>query len=425
MNLKTFDKGTRLLKQADLAINGQTLPQGNTNAAVIGILDCTNHSNSTILQNLTCGIQQAGGLPLTFNLTNFTTLQRLAPATAKFASNYVDVIATNTAGIARTQMLDGIVAVVDNCVMGLGVLIGCTKTNCPVLLMPSGIIENYDDTILSAAGKIATREIKAGDIDQVVNNYQHQNGTPKNDTLTLDFFRLAEAFELMLAGTTTIPTNSGALVNLAKETATAILQRADDIITTKRLISKRTIKEKLEQYQTNGGSVAGLFMFQKIFDLVDLKVAPSMYTTLKTTLADQAYVVSASTAPLTMEGQAWVYQNIVDAITALCSNAIDSGIIVLPNCTGTDVSIVAHTIMAMQKADSIAIMTDGFCSATPVLTVAHISPDGYANEDFANIQNGDTIEIDVTKGRINSNVNSRDMKLRAKRNILKKHEIYF
>lgn len=425
MNLKTFDKGTRLLKQADLAINGQTLPQGNTNATVIGILDCTNHSNPTILQNLTCGIQQAGGLPLTFNLTNFTTLQRLAPATAKFASNYVDVIATNTAGIARTQMFDGIVAVVDNCVMGLGVLIGCTKTNCPVLLMPSGIIENYDDTILSAAGKIATREIKAGDIDQVVNNYQHQNGTQKNDTLTLDFFRLAEAFELMLAGTTTTPTNSGALVNLAKETATAILQRADDIITTKRLISKRTIKEKLEQYQTNGGSVTGLFMFQKIFDLVDLKVAPSMYTTLKTTLADQAYVVSASTAPLTMEGQAWVYQNIVDAITALCSNAIDSGIIVLPSCTGTDVSIVAHTIMAMQKADSIAIMTDGFCSATPVLTVAHISPDGYANEDFANVQNGDTIEIDVTKGRININVNSRDMKLRAKRNILKKHEIYF
>ena len=35
------------------------------------------------------------------------------------------------------------------------------------------------------------------------------------------------------------------------------------------------------------------------------------------------------------------------------------------------------------------------------------------------------IEIDVTKGRININVNSRDMKIRAKRNIVKKHEIYF
>ena len=79
----------------------------------------------------------------------------------------------------------------------------------------------------------------------------------------------------------------------------------------------------------------------------------------------------------------------------------------------------------MQKAESIAILTDGFCSATPVLTIANISPDGYANQDFTNIQNGDVIEIDTTKGRININVNSRDMKIRAKRNILKKHEIYF
>jgi dihydroxyacid dehydratase/phosphogluconate dehydratase len=209
------------------------------------------------------------------------------------------------------------------------------------------------------------------------------------------------------------------------QTGTTILQRADDIITTKRLISKRTASDKIAQYQANGGSVAGLFMFQKIFELVDLKIAPSMYNSLKTTLADQAFVVSENNAPLTMEGQAWVYHTIVDAMTALSSNAIDNGIIVLQNCAGCDVSIIAHTIVAMNKAESIAIMTDGFCSATPVLTIAHISPDGYANQDFANIQNGDMLEIDVTKGRINTNINSRDMKIRAKRNIVKKHEIYF
>ncbi len=424
MNLKTFDKGTRLLKQTDLVINGQSL-QGNTNATVIGILDCTHNSNPAIMQNLICGIRQAGGMALTFNLTNYNSLQRMAPATAKYASDYVKVVASNVAGIVRTQMLDGIVAIIDNCVMGLGVLVGCTNTNCPVILMPTGIANNYDTSILAAAGKIATREIKAGDVDQVVNQYVHQHGTPSHDTLTGDFYRLAEAFELMLPGTTTALANSGTIIDLANQSATAIMQRADDIITTKRLISKRTMKEKLEVYQNNGGSVAGIFLFSKIFDLVDLKIDLSNYPALKTTLADQAYVVSASTAPLTMEGQAWVYHTPVDAMTALCSNAIDNGIIVLQNCTGTDVSIVAHTIQAMQKNDAIALMTDGFCCATPVLTIAHITPDAYANQDFANIQNGDTIEIDVTKGRININVNSRDMKVRAKRNIAKKHEIYF
>ena len=424
MNLKTFDKSTRLMKQADLAIQGQPL-QGITNATVIGILDCTQNGSTAIMQNLICGIRQAGGLALTFKLTNFTDLQRIAPATAKYAYDYHKAVATNTAGIIRTQMLDGVIAVVDNYVMGLGVLLGCTQTNCPVLLMPTGINQHADTSLLAAAGKIATREIIAGEIEKIADTYTHQNGTPLTDTLTVDFYRLAEAFELTIPGAATMTARTGEMLNAALTASTTIMQMANDIITTKRLISKRTLNEKLEQYQTAGGSVAGLLMFKKIFELVDLKVAPSMYTTLKTTLADQAFVVSNNEAPLTMTGQAWVYYNIADAVTALGSNAIDNGVVVLQCCSTCDVSIVAHTINAMHKADSIALLTDGFCSATPVLTVAHITPNGYDNQDFANIQNGDSVEIDVTKGRINIDVTSKDMKTRAKRNILKKREMYF
>ena len=411
------------MKQADLAAHGQPL-QGNTNATVIGILDCTQSGGSAIISNLICGIRQAGGLALTFNIANFNILQRMAPATAKYANNYRDAVATNAAGIIRSQMLDGVVAVVDNYVMGLGVLQGCTQTNCPVLIMPTGINDNYDARLWEVAGKIATREIKAGDIEHVADAYINQNGTPSLDTLTLDFYRMAEAFELAVAGATTMPANTGAALNLALTTSTTIMQMSNDIITTKRLISKRTMNEKLEQYKNNGGSVAGLLMFQKIFAMVDLKIPTNLYPSLKSNF-DQAYVVSNSTASLTMAGQAWAYNTIADAITALSSNAIDSGIVVLNTCTDCDVSVVAHTIQAMNKADSIALMTDGLCAATPVLTIANITPDGYANQDFFNIQNGDNIEIDVTKGRINIDVNSKDMKVRAKRNITKKRETYF
>lgn len=412
------------MKQADLVIHGQPLQQGNTNATVIGIIDCTDGSEK-IKQNLIYGIRQAGGLALTFNVANFNDLQRLAPATAKYAYNYHNAVATQVAGLIRTQMLDGVIAIIDNYVMGLGVLLGCTKTNCPVLLMPTGINHNYDTSLLNVAGKIATREIKAGDIEKVADSYTHSNGTPSLDTLTIDFYRMLEAFELAVTGSSTTTVNSGEILNFALTASNTVMQMANDIITTKRLISKRTMNEKLEQYKNLGGSVAGLLMFQKIFEAVDLKVNFSQYQTLKTTLADQAYVVSDSTAPMTMNGQAWVYTTIADAVTALASNAIDSGIVVLQCCSACDVSIVAHTINAMNKTDSIALMTDGFCAATPVLTVAHITPDGYANQDFANIQNGDNLEIDVTKGRININVNSKDMKVRAKRNITKKRETYF
>ncbi len=411
------------MKQADLAIHGQPL-QGNTNTNVIGIINCTDN-NEKVVQNLTCGIRQANGFALNFNVANYNDLQRLAPATAKYAYNYHNAVATQVAGLIRTQMLDGVIAIVDNYVMGLAVLYGCTKTNCPVLIMPTGINNNYDTCLLNAAGKIATREIKAGELEKVAEGYTHQNGTPLTDTLTLDFFRMAEAFELAVAGTTNLQANACGTLNLALNASNTIMQMASDIITTKRLISKRTVNEKLEQYKNNGGSVAGLLMFQKIFEAVDLKVNMNQYPSLKTTLADQAFVVSDAAAPMTMEGQAWVYSTIADAVTALASNAIDSGIVVVQACTACDVSIVAHTIQAMGKADSIALMTDGFCAATPVLTVAHMSPDGYANQDFANIQDGDSIEIDVTKGRININVNSKDMKVRAKRNVLKKREMYF
>ena len=421
MNLKTFDKSTRILKQADLAVHGQPL-QGNTNTTVIGILDCTQNSNPTILQNLICGIRQAGGCALTFNLSNFNTLQRLAPATAKYAYDYHNMVANNTAGLVRTQMLDGVVALVDNCIMGLGVLLGCTQTNCPVLIMSNGIIENYDNCLLTAAGKIATREIKAGEIEKVADNYRHQNGAPLIDTLTIDFYSMLSAFDLTIPSSTETRTNTGTSLNEALTAAATIVQMANDIITPKRLISKRTLNENLTKYH---GSASGIFMFQKIFAAVDVKVTPSMFTSLKTNFSDQAYTLSGEAAPLTINGQAWVYNSIADAVTALSSNAIDNGVVVLQNCTACDVSIVAHTIAAMNKTHEIALLTDGFCSATPVLTIGLISPDGYANQDFANIQNGDNIEIDVTKGRINLNVSSKDMKMRAKRNTMKKRESYF
>ena len=255
MNLKSFDKSTRLMKQADLAIHGQPL-QGNTNPTMIGILDCTqNSANATIVQNLICGIRQANGIALTFNITNFTDLQRMAPATAKYAANYHNTVATNTAALVRTQMLDGVIAIVDNYVTGLGVLLGCTQTNCPILLMSTGINHHYDASLLTATGKIATREIKAGEVDKVADAYVHQNGVPEIDTLTMDFFRMAEAFELSVPGASTVSANSGAVLNLALTAGNNIMQMANDIITPKRLISKRTLNEKLGQYQTAGGSV--------------------------------------------------------------------------------------------------------------------------------------------------------------------------
>ena len=423
MNLRSFDKSTRLLEQANLTAHGMTM-DGENDVLVLGIINCTQNSDSALMHNLVFGVRKANGVALTFNLTNLNYLSRLAPATAKYTRNYIDTVAKNTQALIHTNLLDGVIAVVDNYVMGLGVLEGCTRSNCPVILMPTGINPNYCEDLFNAPGKIATREIKANGINQVIHAYAHQAGTAPTDTLSIAFFQLAQAFNLMLPGACDLHFGTGATLNFALTTAAEAVQRADDIITTKRLINKKTLTENLAQYQANGGNATGWLLFQNLLNMVDLKAPVNLFTSLKG-LGEQAYVVSNPTAPLNIQGQAWVYRSLTDAITALCSNAIDQGVVVLQNCVDCDVSLIAKTITALQKTDCIALLTDGYCAATSVLTVANVTPHAFDNQDFANLQNGDIIEIDVAKGRLSVNVSSKDMKLRAKRNITKKHEIYF
>ena len=423
MNLRSYDKSTRTLKAADLATAGLCL-QTDSNVSLVGIIDCTQNCHPKLIENLTFGVTKAQGAALTFGIQNFNYLKRIMPATAKYARNYTDFVAKSTEAIIRTNMLDCVVAVVDNALTGLGVLEGCTRTNCPVLLMPVGLNPNYDESIFFTAGKVALREIKSTEVDHLANTYAKQFGIAPADTLTTSFLCFAEYLGLMLPGANQLLANTGESFALAVETGVEAVKRADDIITTKRLINKKTLAECLEKYQAAGLPVSGILLCQKLLELIELKIPSGLFASLKG-LADEAYVVSQSTAPLTMQNQAWVYRSMTDAMSALTSNAIDNGIIVLQNCLDCDVSLVAKTIIAMQKTNEIALITDGYCASTDVLTVANISPNGFDNQDFANIQTGDILEIDVTKGRLNTNISSKDMKIRAKRNITKKHEIYF
>lgn len=423
MNLRSYDKSTRTLKAADLATAGLCL-QTDSNVSLVGIIDCTQNCHPKLIENLTLGVTKEQGAALTFSIQNFSYLKRIMPATAKYARNYTDFVAKSTEAIIRTNMLDCVVAVIDNAIMGLGVLEGCTRTNCPVLLMPVGLNPHYDESIFLTAGKVALREIKSTEVDHLANTYAQQFGIATEDTLTTSFLTLVEYLGLILPGANQLLANTGECFALAINTGAEAVKRADDIITTKRLINKKTLAECLEKYQANGLPVSGVLLCQKLLELIELKIPNGLFASLKG-LADEAYVVSQNTAPLTMQNQAWVYRSITDAMSALTSNAIDNGIIVLQNCLDCDVSLVAKTIIAMQKTNEIALITDGYCASTAVLTVANISPNGFDNQDFANIQTGDILEIDVTKGRLNTNISSKDMKVRAKRNIIKKHEIYF
>lgn len=145
-----------------------------------------------------------------------------------------------------------------------------------------------------------------------------------------------------------------------------------------------------------------------------------------TACEDGGYAQPTENTPISISGKAWVYATLEDADKALTANNIpDNSIIVVHNCVDTYVSALAYTIEGMSKQDKIAIITDGLCDKTSALVVTRCSPDSLANGNLANIQNGDMLEIDLGRGRLNTNINSKDIKARAKKNATKKPVVYF
>jgi len=138
------------------------------------------------------------------------------------------------------------------------------------------------------------------------------------------------------------------------------------------------------------------------------------------------YVQPTEKTPIAISGRAWVYESLEEADIALVAGNIpDGSVVVVHNCPDTFVSALAYTIEGMDKQSKIAVITDGLCDKTSALVVTRCTPDSLANESFANIQNGDQIDIDLGRGRLNINVLAKEMASREKKNMTRKPAIYF
>jgi dihydroxy-acid dehydratase len=141
---------------------------------------------------------------------------------------------------------------------------------------------------------------------------------------------------------------------------------------------------------------------------------------------DGGYSQPTGKTSVTLSGRAWVYNSLEDADKALVAGNIpDTSIIVVHNCPNTFVTALAYTIEGMEKQSKIAVITDGLCDKTSALVVTRCTPDSLANQAFANIQNGDQLDINLGTGRLNTNISAKDIKNRGKRNSVKKPTWYF
>lgn len=124
-----------------------------------------------------------------------------------------------------------------------------------------------------------------------------------------------------------------------------------------------------------------------------------------------------------------VFSSDQEAYNAVINKAItNNAVIVIKDCgknTETGVTTIYQTALALESMglqDKNIIVTDGFVmDDTKVISISFCSPDSNSG-NIKYIKDGDEIEIDFIKGRINIEVNAKEMNLRQKKYV-KEHRL--
>jgi dihydroxy-acid dehydratase len=123
---------------------------------------------------------------------------------------------------------------------------------------------------------------------------------------------------------------------------------------------------------------------------------------------DGAVVKVAGHEPALLTGRARVFEREEDAMHAIDARAIVAGDIVVIRYEGPkggpgmrEMLGVTAAIVGQGLGDSVSLVTDGrFSGATRGLMVGHVAPEAFAGGPIAIVRDGDSITIDVERGRL-------------------------
>ena len=433
MNLNSLTPTSKILKKLANYSSGQPVTSGDVpNIAIINTCDVI--ESKRLVENVIFGVKSQGAGIFVHNVPDFGFHNTISPMTAKYAESFRRVAVSNAEAIIRTNMVDGVVIIADCEVTAAGLLEGCLKTNCPALVLPCALLIIDNREILRTAGRVTSGEITSVQCEDIARNSAEArcDGT---------FFDLLGHVGLSVDTADACNPVSGARFIAAKNTGEKIVSYAKDLNSPKKLLNKNTYQSLIEYCLQSGGNISALALINKLYAANDVKTAHEFLgeraskispTTSRVVLAKGTacsgggYIqYGESTIPM-FSGKAWVYATPEDADTALLLGNIPKGsVVVLHNCVDVNVSAFAYAIEGMGREKDIALVTDGICEKTNVLVVQMCTPNSLANEEFANIQNGDALEIDIARGRLNTSIMAKDQKVRAKKNTNRKQTVYF
>ena len=441
MNYNTLTPGTRLVKKMQTFATGHLATSGEISN--IAIINTT--SDEILAKEVLVGIKSKGGAVNVFNIPQLG-VNRVSPMTAKYAPDFKRVTAQTTQAIIKTNLIDAVVVIAYCPITTMGVLLGSLKANCPVIVLPLGQNHSTGRNMFRVVGDVfsggcsdvpgKTNEEK---LDFMIRNWALPKGLPAWHGLTHTFFYTLQ--QMGLGHPTYMEAcyglNTPLQIDLARKTGETIVQMAKDISVPRKLLTKNAFADVITK-MTGDFCLSGLLLAQElvtangeklghefISDIARKNNNPKIVFVRGGACEDGGYVRVTEKTPIKFTGKAWVYKSLEDADIALTSGAIQEGVIVLHHCVGMDISQIVHTLEGMNAQDRLAVVTDGFCDTTDVLVVTHCRPSSDMNEDFANIQTGDVLEIDLAKARFNNSVSAKDLKNRAKRGAIKRPIDFF
>ena len=126
---------------------------------------------------------------------------------------------------------------------------------------------------------------------------------------------------------------------------------------------------------------------------------------------------------LTFSGKAKVFDCEEDAVRAIMGGTIKKGDVVVIRYEGPvggpgmrEMLSPTSALSGMGLDKDVALITDGrFSGATRGLAIGHVCPEAAVGGKIALIKNGDKIDIDIPKGKLNLDVNAKELQSRAKK----------
>ncbi len=204
----------------------------------------------------------------------------------------------------------------------------------------------------------------------------------------------------------------GGVPVIMKELLNAGLLHGDELT-----VTGKTVRENLRGVKFPAG--------QDIVHPVRSPINPTgTMAILKGNLAPEGCVVkTAGVKSLKHTGPARVFNREEDAFAALKKGRIKAGDVVVIRYEGPkggpgmrEMLSLTAAIVGEGLGDQVALLTDGrFSGATHGLMAGHIAPEAFVGGPIAIIKNGDMIEFDAAKRRLNVLLSDREIKSRLKK----------